>query len=571
VNWSGVPLPTAFVSSERLTATVAASDIASAGTVSVTVVNPTPGGGTSNVAFFQVAGPTSSVQFGSAKGQTINNVFGEAVADFNGDGKLDIASGTNSGSSIVIRLGNGDGTFQGISYPTSGLGLSGVFTGDFNGDGKLDVVAAESLLPGNGDGTFQAAIHLSSLPGSIGAVGDFNKDGKLDLAGGISNNLPPIFWVALGNGDGTFQSATTIGSCGVDSIFRLATADINGDGNLDLVTFTSAGGVASFCTFLGNGDGTFTHGPSNTAGQTVVENLVLTDFNGDGKPDLVYLAPHPVIQLGQGDGTFQGQTPIPIQAPSGGCGLGPLVAGDFNGDGKLDLAMLNCVVLGNGDGTFQTPLVYPAQVTLFPLVAADFNNDGKLDLEGSGIAALQLVADFSLAASTLSQTVTPGQVADYSLTVTPIDKFNQTVSFTCGGAPTGSACTVAPASVTLDGANSSTITVSVASTAMAGMGPAGRTRSGSEYAMWTMLTGVAGLALFLPVGSGKFSRRRQGLRRLALLFAVCLGMTVWGCGGSYGSSSGGTPAGTYNLTVTGTYTAGSANLTHSVNLTLVVQ
>ena len=137
VNWDGVALPTTFVSSAQLTAAVAAADITTARTASVTVVNPTPGGGTSNVGFFPVADPVSQVQL-VAKGTAITGIRGEVVADFNGDGKLDLAiiTNTDTTSSVQVLLGNGDGTLQTpVSYAVPPIGQTLVM-GDFNGDGN---------------------------------------------------------------------------------------------------------------------------------------------------------------------------------------------------------------------------------------------------------------------------------------------------------------------------------------------------------------------------------------------------------------------------------------------------
>ncbi|HYA23574.1 MAG TPA: VCBS repeat-containing protein, partial [Terriglobales bacterium] len=113
VDWNGSPLATTFVSRSQLTASVPASDITTARTASITVVNPSPGGGTSNVAFFSVTVPTSSMGFNTptkyAAGTGPNSV---ATADFNGDGKLDLAVSNNGSNNLSVLLGNGNGTFK---------------------------------------------------------------------------------------------------------------------------------------------------------------------------------------------------------------------------------------------------------------------------------------------------------------------------------------------------------------------------------------------------------------------------------------------------------------------------
>src|SRR5262245_11105519 len=114
------------------------------------------------------------------------NPLAMASADFNGDGKLDLAVANQQSNTVIILLGKGDGTFQAAQNYSTGSGPRSVAVGDFNADGKLDLVTANannlSVLPGNGDGTFQApaSIGIGSSPLSV-AVGDFNADGKLDL------------------------------------------------------------------------------------------------------------------------------------------------------------------------------------------------------------------------------------------------------------------------------------------------------------------------------------------------------------------------------------------------------
>ncbi len=566
VNWSGVPLPTTFVSSARLTATVAASNVATPMTAAVTVVNPTPGGGISNFALFPVAKPIPNLQF-AVKGSAIANVFGEVVSDFNGDGKLDLAIATSSPNVVRIFLGRGDGTFQSpVLYPFSGITGNGIFVGDFNRDGKVDLIVAQSLLLGNGDGTFQPAMNLGTLLTGVSAIGDFNQDGKLDVAGAvISAPLSGYVYLALGNGDGTFQPSTSVGVCNGNESAAMAALDLNGDGKLDLVNIDYKGGL---CVLLGNGDGTFVQ-PTGEPGLEI-STFSFADFNADNQQDLLYTTPNPVMALGNGDGTFQSAFPLSTCPQT--AQIGSMTPGDFNVDGKLDFAMSTCLWLGNGDGTFQTPIPYLPLGAISPDVVGDFNGDGRLDLEGSGVVALQVVEDFSLIAASPSQTVTPGQTANYSLTVTPINNFNQTVSFTCSGAPSGSTCTVTPSSLTLDGSNSATASVAVV-TAASAMGVIEPERAGfpkSMFATWVTMTGMFGLSGFLFIGGTRRGSRSRPFHRCALLGALCLSATIWGCGSGNNGGSG-TSTGSYQLTVTGTYTAGSATLAHSANLTLVVQ
>jgi hypothetical protein len=161
-------------------------------------------------------------------------------------------------------------------------------------------------------------------------VGDFNGDGKLDLA--VSMDIPSVVSILLGNGDGTFQAGIdTALTCPCTS---LSVADLNRDGNLDLVLDTWPEDVT---VLLGKGDGTF-QPAVNYAMPKDVGYLAVSDFNGDGNPDLAVLIGNDgdavSIMLGNGDGSFQ-----PEVFFSAGVTPGFISVGDFNGDGKPDLAI----------------------------------------------------------------------------------------------------------------------------------------------------------------------------------------------------------------------------------------
>ena len=318
-----------------------------------------------------------------------------AVGDFNGDGKPDLAIA--GGNIVSVLLGNGDGTFQApIEFPT-GIGSARIVVGDFNGDGKLDLAVLAlggttvSVHLGNGDGTFRAG---PSYPAGVDlmfiAVGDFNRDGKLDLVvankGTFPNFTDGSVLVLMGNGDGTFQPAVAYGP--VVNPYSVAVGDFNGDGNLDLAVPNLGANNGGVSVLLGNGDGTFQSAVIYDAGVGCFW-VAVGDFNGDGKPDLAVLGPPDRVLLGNGDGTFQGA----IQFDAAAVTPSSVVVGDFNGDGKLDLAVSNfangnspsgtiAVLLGNGDGTFQTAVTYGLGTNADPecVAVGDFNGDGKPDL-----------------------------------------------------------------------------------------------------------------------------------------------------------------------------------------------
>jgi dienelactone hydrolase len=385
VKWNGSARATTFVSQSQLKATILASDIATANTASLTVFNPTPGGGTSNVVFFPITLPVNLL-FGESAFGAGSGTVSAATGDFNGDGKLDLVVANNTGNNVSVLLGNGDGTFRPhVDYPV-GNTPGGVAVADLNGDGKLDLAVANnisndvSILLGNGDGTFQAAVNYSAgtNPNSV-AVGDFNRDGKLDLV--VTNPGSNNVSVLLGNGDGTFQPAVNYASGG-SALGEVAIGDFNGDGKLDLaIPNQYAGGPVSI--FLGNGDGTFQAAVNYNVGSSP-HGVAAGDFNGDGKLDLAVannISNDVSVLLGNGDGTFQAAVNY-----SAGAGPNTVEVADFNEDGKLDLVVADAfsntvsVLLGNGDGTFQPAISYTVGSQANMAVAGDFNGDGRLDL-----------------------------------------------------------------------------------------------------------------------------------------------------------------------------------------------
>jgi hypothetical protein len=325
-----------------------------------------------------------------------------AARDLNGDGIDDLVVTRNLvPGAIQVLLSHGDGSF-GPPITTSlpdcpgECGPVALALADFNGDGIPDVSVVDVgvgivTLLASGDGTFrQGSVisvgHLGTSTGSI-AVGDFNNDRIPDLAIAIegSNTL----MVALGNGDGTFQPGMNfpVGQ----SPQSVAVADFNGNGFQDLVVTNLASNNIS--VLLGHGNGTFDPAV-NYATPRGPQSVAVGDFNSDGIPDLaVTQGPdgsdrhnQAWVFLGKGDGTFQ--PPVAFQA--GVFTPQQIIATDFDGDGKQDLAVADSsnsisVLPGNGDGTFQPAISFVAGNSPNSIAAGDFNGDGKPDLVTANI------------------------------------------------------------------------------------------------------------------------------------------------------------------------------------------
>ena len=449
VFWNGSARTTTFVNGSRLTASILASDITTAKTASVTVQNQS-GGALSNVAYFEVVAKFTNAAITRKDIPCGANPQAVAVADFNGDGKQDLAVLNGNGNTISIFLGNGDGTFQTptTSYPVANGFPVAIAVGDVNNDGKLDLVVADqrigeiSVLLGNGDGTFQTHKDFATGNSPVAVVlGDFNGDGKLDVA--TANYTDNTVSILLGDGTGSFGTNHDY-STGVNPQ-AIAEGDVNGDGKIDLVVANNNDGTIS--VLLGNGDGTFPVTSPTYTTAAVPTGIVLGDFNKDGKLDVAVstAAVKVSMLLGNGDGTFQ--THVDYVA---GNNSQWITYGDFNGDGALDVAVANftdndlSILTGKGTGVLNNQSIYLTNLGPGWVSAGDFNNDGKLDLVSTDSSA-----------NTLSVSL-QGAI---SITPTFLGYGNQQAGFTSTAKTVtltnGSASTITIASIVPSGPNMS--------------------------------------------------------------------------------------------------------------------
>jgi hypothetical protein len=322
-----------------------------------------------------------------------------AVGDLNADGNNDLVVASYTGGldvygSVAVLLGRGNGSFWPTFHYGTRLEHRAVVLGDFNRDGRLDVITvgthcyhcSESMriLLSNGDGTLAEA-RPRSIPGSdllFLATGDLSQDGRLDVVTG--------FWktnavcVLLGNGDGTFGPAIEqrMGPNSGDRPLSCVLGDLNGDGQLDLVTGQYYGfvGVA-----LGHGDGTFSSPTNLGSGIIHSEVVALADFNGDNHLDIAAGRSSDVVSvlLGKGNGDFCAPTDNTVN-----CCPSSIAVADFNGDGNSDIVAGNTagwawpinILLGNGDGTFAAATNFAAGIDSQGVAAGDFDRDGRPDI-----------------------------------------------------------------------------------------------------------------------------------------------------------------------------------------------
>ena len=302
-----------------------------------------------------------------------------AIADVNGDSKLDVA--TANGDSVFIFSGNGTGGFDARAGYVTGVGSVSIAVGDVNHDGQPDLVFPDqqsdtvSILIANPDGTFGHRIpSLSTIgPQYSVAIADFDLDGALDIAVPIWQ--PPLVRVWLGRGDGTFGS--TVDTPIQAAALVVTAGDLDRDGRPDVAIATWDN---SLSVLLGNGDGSFRLGVTLPAGGSG-RSIAIADLNSDSWPDVTLaIGSGAAVFLADGAGSL-----MPGQVYSTGFDPSSVAIGDLNRDNKSDLAVACSagdvwVLLGNGDGTFRASTGFEAGSEPVSAAIGDLNEDGSPDL-----------------------------------------------------------------------------------------------------------------------------------------------------------------------------------------------
>jgi hypothetical protein len=382
------------------------------GNYTIAVANP---GGQASSPFSFTANPAIGIDFAPrvdyATGATSSGPGAGsasiAIADFNGDSKLDIAVSNYSSNTVSVFLNKGDGSFGSpvmtTVNPLGALGLGAIVAGDFNEDGKTDLIVStiagaqsDIVLLGNSDGTFTQAAPIPNTYGFLQArVVDLNGDKHLDLVAGDNGNMT----VALGKGDGTFSPGVWLQTGPlVDSYIAIDVGDLTGNSKLDIVGVDWTPSAGDIVVFGGSGDGTFQAPTWQSPVPLVPDSVAIADFNGDGVPDLLLgysegmgvFVSSAAIALGNGAGTFNlaSNAQIPVYTSSQPNNNGIIVrVADLDQDGKPDaltadrLAGVITVELNNGTTIASgSKYTFTAAPGVCDMATGDLNGDGMPDV-----------------------------------------------------------------------------------------------------------------------------------------------------------------------------------------------
>ena len=484
------------------------------------------------------------------------------VADFNGDGKSDLALANSGGNNVTILLGDGKGSFTQAASPQTGSSPSSIAVGDFNGDGIPDLAVANSgdntvtILQGNGDGTFTAAATppTGNAPSAL-AVGAFITGGKPGVAVANSGATGGSVTV-LNSQPAQMATATATGVSPAGSGAHLVEASYPGDSNyaasVSGTTSLSGAGQVTVPNVVGDTQAAATTAITGAglAVGTVTQQSSSTVASGD------------VISESPSAGTsVNSGSAVNLVVSTGSAQVTvPNVVGDTQAAATTAITGAGLVV-GTVTTASSSTVASGNVISESPSAGTSVNSGSAVNLVVSTGSAQ--APGYTLNANPSSLTIQSGSSASTVITLTPTGGFTGTVNFACGTLPTLVTCTFAPASLTVTSSTplTTTLTIGTTGTATASLGnrPAG-----------TVLPTLFAALILLPLG---FMRRVLRTRKagsqwlgLLLLAGTCLAaaglLGTAGCGGS--SSS--TRAGTYSVPIT--VTSGSTTVPLNLSITI---
>ena len=526
-----------------------------------------------------------------------------AAGDLNSDGKTDLviayggdaSCGSSGGGSsgYYVALGNGDGTFSTPDFTQYGTELYSVTLADLNSDGALDLVTDDtpfaygsgfnvSAAIGQGDGTFgTSSLVVANYLVSDVAAGDINNDGKPDLvlnSEEVQGNTIATGGILLvtGNGDFTFGTPTQIATG--NFFLGLQLADMNNDGNLDIVathntTLGQPNTYFGMVTLLGYGNGQFAE-PVNELETMLSTTPQVGNFVSDNAPDVMTSTPYgPALFIGQGGSSMSLSTSasyIPFgQAETLTATIAASMSGRPSAGGTVSFydgaALVGTAKVSSGTAKF-TPISLVVGIHTFKAV---YSGDASYNPNTSSTASVtvsSLAAAFTLAATPATLTVTGGSQGLVTLNLTANASFSGAVTLQCSGMPANGTCSINPNSVTLAASGTSTATLVVGTT-----GTHAELRRTANP--WGAPTAAFSLAALLGIFFGR--RKRLSILAMFLLGGVLsMGGILTGCSGN--GSSTVTPSspvaapGNYTITVSATPASGSAASSQTIQISLAV-
>jgi trimeric autotransporter adhesin len=524
-----------------------------------------------------------------------------AVADFNGDGFMDVAVGEGS-SGVFVLLGQSNGTL-GTAKIVDPSNASDLVAGNLTGNGRADLVVVDAGVAGTSQATGALVVYLGNADGSftaatapttsatnytVAALGDLNHDGILDLivtgAGAATSGAAstPNIYTLLGKGDGTFAAANTLALGGADGVgaTSIALADLNKDGNLDV----TAGNPNDYTeVLLGNGDGTL-NGTLLALGQQPA-TVATADLLGNSYPEVLVGQQSGGVAVFLNSTVWTAATPPPPPALSASTtalaaspstitvGANVTFTATVSGPAGNTTVPTGTVTFMEGTTTLGTGTLSATGVATYATTALPTGADsitavygGDGNFSGSTSSAVTVTVNAAVPPSFAlinsgNITENPGATTGNgsTISVTGSGGFSGAVALTCAVTPQAASdpatCSLSPTSLTISGATAQTSTLTVSSTAAT---------SASLGTRW--YAAGAGLACLLCFALPVRRRGWQGLLGMVALMVFVATFLVSCGGGSGGGGSGtnnpgggsgstsnpGTTAGTYTVTVTGT-------------------